>query len=108
MERLLLVVVALLCLRSGDTYRTNNGTVEERDVHTTDEVITEASPYFNPYNEGFVGTYGEPANVARERVNEGAPGTQENRRVSLDGSEGQRKTQTGTFTHIRAHMCPLP
>jgi len=88
MSRIVTVlVISVLCLRSIHSYRTNNGTFVERDIHETDEVITKASPYFNPYNQGFVGFYGEPAHVKRERVNEGAPGTQEFRRVSLDGSE---------------------
>ncbi len=86
----LLTEVLQLALDPVGAYRTNNGTVVDREIHKTDEIITDASPYFNPYNEGFVGTYGEPANVQRERINEGAPGTPENRRISsLAGSEGQ-------------------
>ena len=42
----------------------------------TDDTTTAHTP-FVPYERGFVGVTGLPDNFGRERVNEGAPGTQD-------------------------------
>ena len=34
--------------------------------------LTPNASYFRPYDQGFVGRYGDPSNLQRERVNEGA------------------------------------
>jgi hypothetical protein len=62
MNKALLVVASLLALENVQAYRIFN----ETDY---------SDPYFVPHEQGFTGHYGEPTNLGRERVNEGAPGT---------------------------------
>jgi hypothetical protein len=34
--------------------------------------VNPEGPYFKPYDKGFVGKYGDPSNLQRERIKEGA------------------------------------
>ena len=58
----ILWLLALLCLWDvSHSYRV----LQPGQLNPTD-------PYFRPYDRGFVGRYGDPSNLQRERVNEGA------------------------------------
>jgi len=41
-------------------------------VKNADGQLVPNGTYFTPYEKGFVGTYGDPRNLQRERINEGA------------------------------------